>query len=244
MYSLMNSKVIVIYLLLMYCSNLKAQHELMIYTDLGKNNVSQGTFIRSAAIGYFKFGKNIFEPGLQFDLKNRNSSEFSGFTINAIRTLTIKDIPFKVQGFYTKTYCSDILGKSDYGAFMAIRHNHFEMMIGTSFSTYSLRKKGVAKYGIENKNTKIHENFNFLYSFSFYLKPSEEKWNAGLSITDIDYFIVNQETNPVLSLNGIYKFTSSLGINAQMWYKTAGTLNSHINYFGYFIRAGVIWNFK
>ena len=38
------------------------------------------------------------------------------------------------------------------------------MKIGTSFRTYSFRKKAIDDYNIENGETKIHENFNLIYS--------------------------------------------------------------------------------
>ena len=49
-----------------------------------------------------------------------------------------------------------------------------------------------------------------MYRLSYYLKPADDKWNVCLSVTNIDYFVINQETNPVLNLSGLYKikFTS------------------------------------
>ena len=47
-----------------------------------------------------------------------------------------------------------------------------------------------------------------MYSFSYFLKPTDENWNVGLSVTNIDHFVINQETNPVMNLCGLYNASS------------------------------------
>jgi hypothetical protein len=81
-----------------------------------------------------------------------------------------------------------------------------------------------------------------MYSFNFFLKPTDEQWNVGLSVTNIDHYIINQETNPVFNLQGFYKLKSPVKLFAQAWYKTAGITNLNLNYFGFFLRTGIIWN--
>ena len=108
----------------MNCVNLPAQPALKIYTDFGQNNVSQGMYIKSAALGSYKFGKNLVETGFQADLKNSNYSGFSGYTIIASRNLTIKDMKFEIKGFYTWTTPSSILLETNWGTLLKMRHNH------------------------------------------------------------------------------------------------------------------------
>lgn len=243
-YLSVNVRIFVFYLLLLFCNNTAAQSGLLIYTDMGRTNVSQGLFIKSAAIGYFNVGKNIIGTGFQLDLKDCNGSCLSGITFNVTRKFMIKKIPIELHRFFIRTYYSKIIGEINSGAFLKTRVNHLELMIGTSFRTYSFKGMADADYNSDNINTKFHENFNLIYSFSYYLKPPDEKWNVGLSLTDMDDFIINQDTNPVFSVKGLYRFTPSLSLNAELWYKTAGALNLKINHFGYFIRTSIIWNFN
>jgi hypothetical protein len=239
-----NFSVLSVYLILLHCSNLKAQPGLLIYSELGRNNASAGMFIKSAAIGQFRNGKNLVETGFQLNIKHSNGSDFSGFTINAAREFIIRKIPVELHGFYTRTFYSELLGETDYGSFLKIKNNHFVMTLGTSFRTYSFRKKAVADHEMDNSHTKFHENFNLLYSINYYLRSTNEKWNVGLSITDADYFIINQDTNPFFNLLGNYKLSSSLKLNAQVCYQPAGLLNLHVDHFGIFFRTGIIWNLK
>ncbi|MEI6049816.1 MAG: hypothetical protein WCS03_13005 [Bacteroidota bacterium] len=237
-------RVILINFFLMYGINLIAQPGLNIYTDLGMNNTSQGLIIKSSAMGCYKFDKNLVEAGYQVDLMNGNKNVFSGYTISGSKYLVIKDIVLELKGFFTRSRPSDILQETDWGGLLKMRHKHFEMAIGTNFRTYNFSQQAVLDFKIDNSTTKIHEIYNLMYSFSYYLKPTDDKWNVGLSVTNIDHFIINQETNPMFNLNCLYKLRSSVCLYAQAWYKIAGASNLEVNHFGFFVRTGIIWNFN
>lgn len=243
-YSIRNHRTLVLFLFLFSYTRLIAQPGLTIYADIGSNNVSNGLFIKSATMGHFKFGKNRVEAGFQNDLVSNNNIPFSGYTINASRELVIKDSRFELQGFCTWTLNSEFLRETNWGALLKMRHGRFEMEIGTNSRTYAFREHAIRIYKIEKNSESIHENFNLMYSFSYYLKKTNDPWNVGLSITNIDYFIINQETNPVINLRGLYKPGPRVCLFTEFWYKPAGTLNLTINHFGFFTRTGMIWNFN
>jgi hypothetical protein len=222
--------------------NMMAQPQVSVYTDLGKNNVSDGLFIKAAGMVNYKLGKYKAETGFQYDVKNNKRFDLSGFTIDATRYLQIKKILLELHGFYTWTTPSEILLETNWGMLMKMRHNRFEMAIGTNFRTYNLRQKAVLDYEIDKNSTKIHEIYNIIYSFSYNLNPTDDHWNVGLSVTNIDHFIINQETNPVFNLHGLYKLSSPVCLYAQVCYKIAGFSNMEVNHFGFFLRTGLIWN--
>ena len=60
-------------------------------------------------------------------------------------------------------------------------------------------------------------------------------------MTNIDNFLINQDTNPMLFLQGKYQVTAPLTLYIEPWYQSAGSLNLSANYFGFFIRTGLIW---
>jgi hypothetical protein len=235
-------KLFFISFLLIIGAVLIAQPGISIYSDVGSNNVSNGIFIKSAALGFYKYGKNNFETGIQTNLKNNNKNGFSGYTIGASRNMAIKDISFRLKGFFTLTIPSETLSETNYGALMGMRHKRFEMSIGANFRTYNLRQTAVNRYEIDNTHTQIHESPNLMYSFGYNIKPTDETWNLGLSVTNIDHFNINQETNPVVNLNGTYKISPPVTLYIQACYKSAGVTNLVLNYFGYFFRTGIIWN--
>ena len=223
--------------------NVAAQPGLTFYTDAGKNTISDGLFIRSAFLGNYWSGKNQLKAGLQTNLINSNNIVLSGYCINGSRDFKIKRTLLEVQGFWLWTASSKILQETNYGITVSMKQKHFEVLIGTNFRTYSFRKKAIEEYKIEKDARKIHENLNLMYSFSYNLKPSDYRWNAGLTLTNLDYFLINQETNPYLNLHGSYKVSSPVSLFAEAWYKNAGSLNLSTNYFGFVIRGGLKWNF-
>jgi hypothetical protein len=223
--------------------NVSAQPGLTIYSDAGKNTISDGLFVRSAFLGNYSSGKSRLRGGFQTNLVNGNNVVLSGYFFNGSREFRLKSTALELNGFWLWTASSEILQETNYGCFLSMSQKHFEMKIGTNFRTYSFRRKAIGHYNIEEEATKIHENLNLMYSFSFNLKPSDYKWNAGLAVTNIDYFLINQETNPYVNLHGSYKVSSPVFLFAEAWYKNAGSLNMSTNYFGFVIRGGIKWNF-
>ena len=221
-------------------TDLKAQTRVSAYADIGQTQVSDGLYIKTAGLARYQFGKNAIEAGVQIDLKSNNENVFSGYSINASRQLLIKNFPLEIRGFWVRTAFSDELHETNWGMLLGIQRNHFAMRIGTNFRCYAFTKNAIEDYGFD-ENTKFRENLNLMYSFSYYLKPIDNYWNIALSMTNIDYFIINQETNPVFNLAAHYKLNPALDLFAESWYKSAGAFNLSVNYFGFFFRKGIVW---
>jgi hypothetical protein len=238
------SGVLFILLLVTGSININAQPVLTVYSDASKNTVSDGLFIRSAFLGNYGLGNYQLKAALQTNLINGNNIVISGYRFDGSREFKLKNTLLELNGFGLWTAYTGILQETNFGCLMAMKSRHFDVQFGTNFRTYSFRKDAVEKYEIANDATKIHENFNLMYSFGYNLKPSNHKWNAGLAFTNIDYFMINQETNPYVNLKGFFKVSSSLHLFAEVWYKTAGAINRSSNYFGFLMRGGIVWNFN
>jgi hypothetical protein len=65
-----------------------------------------------------------------------------------------------------------------------------------------------------------------------------------MGITNIDEFLLNQETNPNFFLKVNYRINKHISTFIEGRYKSAGSLNASVHYFGYFIRTGIKWNIK
>ncbi len=223
---------------------LKAQPILTFYSDIGKNTYSEALIIRSAFLGNYKLGNYNLRAAFQTNVIYDNNISFSGYRIEGSREFKFKNSLFELNGFGLWTAYSDVLNETNYGCILALKSRHFDLQFGTNFRTYSFRREALERLEIENDDTKIHENFNLMYSFGYYFKPINHRWNAGLSITNIDYFMINQETNPFVNLKGHIKISPQMRLFAGAWYKTAGALNMSSNYFGFLIRGGIVWNFN
>ena len=230
-------------LLFLSAMNMFPQAVVSAYMDMGQNNVSNGLYIKTAGLANYQYGKYRIGAGFQLDLKSPNENIFSGLNLNASREFLIKDFPLEIQGFYTLTPFSDISRETNWGLILSIQPKHFIIRIGTNFRTYALNKKAISNYEID-ADTKIKENWNLMYSFSYYLKSFANLWNVGLSLTNFDHFIINQETNPIFNINAWYKPTIPFKLFIETWYKSSGAFNLSVNNFGFFVRTGIIWNIQ
>jgi len=221
--------------------NSKAQFQLSAYADAGETNISDGLYVKSGILGVYHFGKTAFEGGGQFYvISNAASNVLTATSAKISQQLSIKDFQFNIQGIFIYDMFSDVVHERNIGILALLERTHFTFKLGTNFRAYHITQKAKKEYNIES-NDRLNENWNLMYFVGYNLKPIESKWNAGLSITNIDYFLINQETNPMFFLSGRYQVISPLELFVESWYKSAGTFNISANYFGFFIRTGVIW---
>ena len=217
-----------------------AQFQISTHFDFGENNVSEGIFIKNSYLGIYQFGKNKISGGCQFDLISRGTNFLTGSNLKVSRDFTIKEFPFEIQGLFMYNPFSELVRESIWGALVKIQRKHFVYQLGTNFRTYKVTGEAVDDYDQESDN-KIRENWNLMYLLQYNLHPPDHKWNMGVSLTNIDHFIINQETNPVLYLHGHYTFTAPVTLYIESWFKNAGAFNISSNYFGFFFRTGILW---
>jgi len=219
-----------------------AQSEVQVssYIDIGENNISEGLYSRSAILGTYQIGKYNMNAGCQLDLKYPGDRIFSGARFSGGRTFSIKNFDFEIQGLFIYSSFSKYLFETNWGILSKMQHRHFYFQLGTNFRGYHLVENAFDQYD-QGINNKIRENWNVMYLIGYNLKPLDHKWNAGITLTNIDHFTINQETNPMIYLHGKYQVSEPLVLYAETWYKSAGALNISVNYFGFFFRMGIIW---
>ena len=225
---------------LLLSARMQAQITLSTYIDAGENNVSEGLLIKSSVLGSYQINKFRVEGGAQFDLKNAGSGFFTGGSLIVAREFSINKFLFETQGLFLYNPFSPLIHESNRGVVINIPRKHFHYKLGTEFKTYNITNRAKNDYDITSNN-KLNENWNLIYLVKYNLKPPDHKWNAGASITNIDHFLINQETNPMVNIEGRYDISSPLTLYIESWYKSAGSLNISANYFGFFFRTGIIW---
>lgn len=230
-------------LILLISSNLSnAQIKLQSYIDIGGNNASEGVFVKDLYRISYEYKTYSFETGMQFDLHSNNPNTLTGFDIIASKDFLMNDFPFEAKGFFMLNRFSDLLYETNFGGKIETKKlKHFLFAVGTNFKTYSVNSYARKEYSINKSDSKLNENFNLIYLITAYLKPYENDWNLGITCTNIDYYTINQSTNPVFNLQMKYKIKSNLSIYSEIWYKQAGIFNIQANYFGCFFRGGVKW---
>lgn len=230
-------------LVMMATGHSEAQLHLTAYLDGGSNNVSDGFYLKSSVIGGFRFGATRVEAGSSQNLVSNRSGFFSGFSASLSRELAIRRFDFEIQGLFMYIPFSELVHESDLGMLVKTESDHFRFKLGTGFRTYRLTQKAVDDHNVLSDRY-LRENLNILYLVGYNLKPPDSDWNIGLSLTNIDHFLISQESNPMVFIRAVYELSLPFTLYAESWYKGAGSLNISANHFGFFFRTGIIWRLK
>ena len=233
-------KCIILLLIFLFSNKTEAQLRLSAYIDAGENNVSEGLYVKSSLLGSYQMNRYRVEGGSQFDLKSAGSGFFSAAGMIVTREFSIKNFQFETQGLFMYNLFSPLVHESNLGVLVSIQRKHFNYKLGTAFRTYRITDMAGEEYDITS-DKRLYENRNLVYLINYMLKPAGNRWNAGASVTNIDHFLINQETNPMVNIEGSYEVAPPLSLYVESWYKSAGSMNISANYFGFFFRTGIIW---
>ncbi|WBX70447.1 hypothetical protein [Tenacibaculum retecalamus] len=229
-------------MIIIIISSMNAQLELESFIDIGENNVSEGVYIKNAYRGNYQYKKYNIETGIQFDLKSRNPNTLTGFDIIGSRKFFIKNFSFDVKGFFMLNRFSDLLYETNYGIRLETKKlKHILFEIGTNFKTYTINSKARKKYNIDKSNSKLHEDYIVMYLLTVFLKNHDSDWNVGFSVTNFDYYAIDQLVHPRINLQMKYKIKPNLTLYLDSWYRRSGIFNISANHFGYFFRGGIKW---
>jgi hypothetical protein len=222
--------------------SINAQLGVQSYLDAGKNNVSEGVYLKSALRADYGLEDYHFETGIQFDLIHNNPKVLSAFDFVGGRNLAIKEFPIDVKAFFLLNRFSDLLHEINWGLRAGtIKFEHWNLELGTNSKTYVINRGVRERFGLENSRNRVTEALDLTYLVTYLLMPHENDWNVGLSLTNVDYFLVNQSTNPSFKLLSYYKPIPKLTVNLSARYHQAAIFNIYSSHFGFIIRGGARW---
>jgi hypothetical protein len=227
---------------LFICNWSFAQHSLHYSFDAGSNNISNGIYFQSNAFGVYNINKIKLTSGFRLYHKSNFDVVFGGLNVNGSTSISVKNKKFQLEGFYQWTRFSSLLYENNFGALIGRKNKRYEFKFGTHTRVFKFGKSAQKEYNISKDNSAIIEWFNIIYYYTQYLNTIDKSWNVGLSITNIDYFNLHQETNPMLNLKGYFKPSEKIELFSELWHLNSGAFNINVNHFGYFFRIGLLWN--
>ncbi len=235
--------VLILLIALVSCKPVFTQISLQSYGDIGVNNVSDGAYAMLAGLPEYKLNQYKARAGFLLTFSSRTENVFSGYFVTASGIVMPGKFPLEIGGFYLWNAFSDQLRETNWGVLLGHSIEHWQFNLGSNFRTYKFSKKAIEENGFpEDADTKIREPWNFMYAVTYFIKPNEHKWNLGATICNFDHFLIEQETNPAINIKFLYQTDPKTTLFAEAWYKQAGLFNMRVNSFGFFFRAGILWD--
>lgn len=213
-----------------------------VYMDAGSSTVSNGLFARPALTTSYGFNSFYGSTGFQWTFSSAERNALSGWFINGGSKFTVREIPFSAHLFYLVNPYTKSIRESNFGG--AINHelSRFDIHFGYHIRRYRLNESAIEQgERLSGPALSIWEYRNFIYRGTLHLKKRNAPWNLLVSVTNYDYFLLQQETNPMVSLAGYFRISDAVKIQSSLWYQGSGMSNIHSNHFGFYFRTGIVW---
>ncbi len=217
-----------------------------VFAESGDKITENGVYFHSAGILDVEAGPWIFQAGMLNPWVDELKSGYGASVFKAGRKISIsKRLETQAHVFYYNRLASDIIREENAGVMLTAELEHWEFALGNNSRRYVLRKdyRNTVQLS-DSADAKIYEWRNVMYRISYEIKSKEDPWNLRFGVTNYDYFIINQGTNPMLFSEFDYSPNNLLQFRISVCYKGAGSMNLQADYFGFFLRGGVIWNVK
>lgn len=236
------SFLIVFFILLPAINNLVvSQIVLNSYAEIGSNAMSQGIYGNYSAQISAQKGSFSASTGALFSLSNATDQVFSAYSFQIGNDFKFRNLPVNIGAFFLWKPISNEMRETNFGLLADYRIQHWGIKLGANTRFYSFTQAAIKQYNFADSiHTSFWEPINLMYKIS-YFHDFNPKFNLEASITNYDRYFIQQETNPMILLNLNYKVNNGLQFYSELGYMQAGLLNLHVNYFGVYLRGGVIW---
>lgn len=236
-------KFLTIFILLLAVSALPTFSQLResIFIGTGSSSVSAGSFVRASSITACRIGSYETRLGMQATFARSGRNVFSGLFVDLTGDYHVKSFPVSATLFFRYNPYSPLISETNFGLKASHHREHLELHLGYNSRIYSMAKEETYVGDLDDPDMHIYEWRNFMYKGILWLKPMEHKWNLGASLTNFDYFLIQQETNPMLTALFQTRLSEDWDFYTELWYQGAGMLNLASNYYGYYLRAGFKW---
>jgi len=220
------------------------QPSIISFIEAGQNKVVNRGYFCLAVIPSFDFKKNNIDAGVLWTFGGQREVNFAGLSLKATRRFSFLRQSFAISGSYLMEPFSNELRQINYSLILNYRVSNFQFDLGNNYRIYRLSKAFIRSNNNFSDNYKIVEPGNLIYTFQYSVKRKEESWNISVSLTNYDFFIIEQEKNPMVLLGGTYLIKQNISLFADLGLKYAGFSNYEIEFFGYFFRLGMEWNIR
>lgn len=212
------------------------------FMDAGSSTVSSGFSLKPSVTGTYNFRQFHGSTGLQWTFSEAERQIFSGWFIHGGFDFTMEEQPFSAILFFRSNPYSGRTAEHNLGTVIRHERKYLEIHLGYHARLYTLDYKTEATGGpVPGADLRLWEPRNFIYRGTLSLHEQPAIWNLSATVTNYDHFLIQQETNPMLSMAGHYRISDGIRIHSSVWYQGAGMLNLHANHYGFYFRTGIQW---
>jgi hypothetical protein len=219
-----------------------SQPSVMSFVEAGQNNIYDKGYFSFSISPSYTLHNDFFSAGVLFTAGGQRENNLGGCYLDYARSFSIFNQAFSVSGFYLWVPFSNELRETDWGITLSCKLPHFRFTLGNNYRTYRFSRAYIRSDESTTGAYRITEPGNLIYSFRYNLRNEEEPWNLMFSVTNNDYYLFEQETNPMVILNGSCRIADNLTSFIDLGYKSAGLLCIKVDYFGCFLRFGIKWD--
>ncbi len=221
-----------------------AQVSLITFFEAGDNavfNTGYSGYYFSPGYTYKNFN---LETAISWSFSAYKETRLDGYSVHGSYSFNVFRIPLTATGFYLRKSLSTELRSGNWGFLMEYETLHFNIVLGNNYRNYRFKNNYLPGDGLQADDLRIVEPWNLVYSITYCLNTKEKEWNVGITLTDTDHHLIEQETNPLVNLKGSYRLKHNIEPFIIIGYKSAGFFNIKVNYFGYYFKTGLSWSFE
>lgn len=236
-------KKIFIFIIISCSFGLHAQFRVQNHFDGGITQMTAGGFMSNSTFLDYTIQKTTFKIGTRLDIVNpiEDHHLISGFHFEIMQKLPVEKVEISFSLLFFSHFFSSWIHEHNTALSGALKTKHIELKTGIHFRMLYL-PKGVGDLSESYDHRTIFELWNIMYHFKYFIKPIDSKWNVAVGISNMDYFVINQTSNPMGLLFGSFELNPQLRFFGEYRLFNAGVMNISANYFGSLFRTGVIWN--
>ncbi len=222
-----------------------AQVTLKTFTTIGTNPIQKPVYTNVGVFSSARYGSYYITYAFDFNLMQRDVHPFNAIYADMGYNFNIKAKLATIEANFLYKPSTALVNELNWGAQFKYNLRHWKFCLGTNFKSFRLNKDYTNT--LSDKTVRvINERPSMTYRIQYFLndrtKDKCKKYNLSFMLTNMDWFVIQQETNPFVGTGFYYNFQElDLTLFTQVFYETAGFNNIRVNYFGFYVKGGVSW---
>lgn len=207
----------------------------------GSHYVSDGQYAKVAGRFSYRYRSWDFSAAAGAVFSHARERQLDALRLSLSKDQRIGDKLITAHIFYQYSPFSARLNDQTAGLLFNHKSRRWYFDLGANTRCYSFTKryKGMTDY----TDKALWEPVNVMYRLTWH-KTFGDKFEINPAVTNFDQFLIEQETNPFIMMDFLYKLNEKSKIYVDAVYQQAGFLNIRVNYFGYYLRAGYQLNIE